>query len=196
MRKLLGGCVLIHEETVFEGHWPPSRYLNVDLEGMAELFNLFEVNGHDALTTPVEESKFIRFQTRDSPYPSEDYCVIPASNIHNYSYKKTFGFFPSNEVKNEWSFEHIDKMAVYPAQSLPCGVSLLVASRKEYVPADGVLGVTGYRMEPADALDAYTKDHPFKFPSENWLETQIEIRSYARPMHLTDIGLNFRIKVS
>ena len=53
MRKLLGGCVLIHEETVFEGHWPPSRYLNVDLEGMAELFNLFEVNGHDALTTPV-----------------------------------------------------------------------------------------------------------------------------------------------
>ena len=186
----------MYEETIFEGHWPPSRYLYLDFEGMAELFNLFEVNGRDALTTSVEEYKCIRFQTRDSPYPGEDYCVIPTSNIHNYSYKKTFGFYPSDEVKNEWSFEHIGKMAVYPAQSFPCGVSLLVASRKEYVPADGILGVTGYRMEPADALEVYTKELPFTFPSENLLEMQIEIRSYAMPTHLTDIGVNWRIKVS
>ena len=64
------------------------------------------------------------------------------------------------------------------------------------VEADGIIGHTGYRMDPAVVLDEYSKDRPFTFNPDKILELQVEIHNDAYQTELSDIGLKYRFKVS
>ncbi len=197
----------MYEETIFEGHWPPSRYLYLDIRDFEGRFYLIELNGKpdDLEITDIEKFKLIRFKTRDSYIPTtNDPCVIPSMNtlVQYYSYKKSLVIYPKYAAKKEWSFDHLDQIAVFLDNPIAPGVRMLAnASRRwrpdiEYVQADGIIGHTGYRMDPAVVLDEYSKDRPFTFNPDKILELQVEIHNDAYQTELSDIGLKYRFKVS